>query len=79
MTRRLLSPTPAPYELTVPGMLEMRATSQSNISRCRLQPNPDKVDQGMEWSRHVPLPSMLGIDGSLLALASRSGRVALWR
>ncbi|CAD6590366.1 MAG: hypothetical protein TREMPRED_005716 [Tremellales sp. Tagirdzhanova-0007] len=59
MTRRLLSPTPAPYELTVPGMLEMRATS-------------------MEWSRHVPLPSMLGIDGSLLALASRSGRVALW-
>ena len=79
MTLRLLVPIPAPCELTVSGMLEIRATSQFDILRCHLQPNPDKVDQGMAWSRALPLPSMLGVDGSLLALASRSGRVALWR
>ncbi len=32
----------------------------------------------LEWSRPTPLPSMLGIDGSVLALANRGGGVELW-
>lgn len=32
----------------------------------------------LEWSPPIPLPSMLGIDGSLLALANRAGAVELW-
>lgn len=32
----------------------------------------------LEWSTPVPLPSMIGIDGSLLALANRGGWIELW-
>lgn len=32
----------------------------------------------LEWSPPVPLPSMIGIDGSLLALGNRAGWVELW-
>ncbi|BEI87844.1 uncharacterized protein CcaverHIS019_0105620 [Cutaneotrichosporon cavernicola] len=32
----------------------------------------------MEWSPPTPLPTMLGIDGSVLALGNRAGGVELW-
>ncbi|KAK4686225.1 general transcription factor 3C polypeptide 4, partial [Tremellales sp. Uapishka_1] len=32
----------------------------------------------MEWSPSLPLTSMLGKDGSLLAIPNRAGKVALW-
>lgn len=32
----------------------------------------------LEWSPPVPLSSMIGIDGSLLALGNRAGWVELW-
>ncbi|WVR07016.1 hypothetical protein IAU60_004055 [Kwoniella sp. DSM 27419] len=32
----------------------------------------------MQWSQHIPLPKMIGVDGSLLALANRAGKLALW-
>lgn len=33
----------------------------------------------MEWSDALPLDSMIGVDGSLLALGNRAGGVAFWR
>lgn len=32
----------------------------------------------MEWSPPLPLPSMVGIDGSLLAIANRAGGIDFW-
>ncbi|RXK38303.1 hypothetical protein M231_04476 [Tremella mesenterica] len=32
----------------------------------------------MSWSKAVPLPSTVGLDGSLLAIADRAGYVAFW-
>ncbi|RSH87360.1 hypothetical protein EHS25_003269 [Saitozyma podzolica] len=32
----------------------------------------------MEWSRAAALPGMVGVDGSLLAISNRAGKVALW-
>ncbi|WWC94150.1 hypothetical protein V866_000989 [Kwoniella sp. B9012] len=31
-----------------------------------------------QWSSHLPLPSMIGVDGSLLALSNRAGRISFW-
>jgi general transcription factor 3C protein 4 len=32
----------------------------------------------MEWSRSLPLLDMVGIDGSLLAIANRAGNIDFW-
>nr|XP_018263108.1 uncharacterized protein I303_04599 [Kwoniella dejecticola CBS 10117]OBR85266.1 hypothetical protein I303_04599 [Kwoniella dejecticola CBS 10117] len=32
----------------------------------------------LQWSAHVPLPSMFGIDGSILALSNRAGGITFW-
>ncbi|WWC89352.1 uncharacterized protein L201_004274 [Kwoniella dendrophila CBS 6074] len=32
----------------------------------------------IQWSSHLPLPSMIGIDGSLLALSNRAGKITFW-
>ncbi|KAL1405531.1 hypothetical protein Q8F55_009169 [Vanrija albida] len=33
----------------------------------------------LEWSEALPLQSMIGLDGSLLALGNRAGGIAFWR
>lgn len=32
----------------------------------------------MEWSLPLPLPTMVGVDGSVLALANRAGGIDFW-
>ncbi|WRT66351.1 uncharacterized protein IL334_003306 [Kwoniella shivajii] len=32
----------------------------------------------VRWSSHIPLRSMSGVDGSLLAMSNRAGKVAFW-
>nr|XP_019010931.1 uncharacterized protein I206_04236 [Kwoniella pini CBS 10737]OCF49712.1 hypothetical protein I206_04236 [Kwoniella pini CBS 10737] len=32
----------------------------------------------LQWSSHLPLPSLIGVDGSILALGNRAGTVSFW-
>ncbi|WVW83875.1 hypothetical protein I302_105897 [Kwoniella bestiolae CBS 10118] len=32
----------------------------------------------MQWSTHLPLTTMIGIDGSLLVLGNRAGKISFW-
>ncbi|WVQ99399.1 hypothetical protein IAU59_006532 [Kwoniella sp. CBS 9459] len=59
------------------------------LTKAHLPPQatrPELTERGMlelrtstlAWSSHPPVESMIGIDGSLLALSNRAGKLAVW-
>jgi general transcription factor 3C protein 4 len=65
-------------ELTVPLMLQMRATCTPSAFCPERREEAILTVIGMQWSHALPLVSALGIDASLFAIANRAGKVVFW-
>lgn len=79
LTKELLPPKEILNGLSPQGMLEMRASSELIITQILLHyDKPVNSVTGISWSTSLPLSSMLGVDGSVLAVSDRIGKLALW-
>ncbi|TYJ55670.1 hypothetical protein B9479_003573 [Cryptococcus floricola] len=58
------------------------ASPSSSPPEEKMDPQEDDVLESrstcIAWSKHIPSTDMMGVDGSVIAVANRSGSIALW-